>query len=206
MLVILDYKVGNLASIKNMLKKVGCADALITDDLGAIKEADKFILPGVGNFDFGMKQLLASGFIETVGEQVLVNKKPILGICLGAQLMTQSSEEGQEKGLGWVDGKTVKFDKSRLDSKMKIPHMGWTDVDLAKDSKLFLDMHPDPRFYFVHTYHMVLDEPENILTRSRYGYEFTSGFEKGNLMGVQYHPEKSHKFGMQMLKNYVEQY
>lgn len=206
MLVILDYKVGNLASIKNMLKKVGHVDSLITGDIGAIREAEKFILPGVGHFDFGMKHLNNSGFMDIVSEKVLTEGKPLLGICLGAQLLTESSEEGSEPGLGWIKGKTIKFDKNKLGPKQKIPHMGWTDVEAVKESKLFQNMHPDPRFYFVHTYHMVLENQDEVLTRSNYGYDFTSGFEKGNIMGVQYHPEKSHKFGMQLLKNFVDHY
>ena len=206
MIAILDYKIGNLASIKNMLKKVGCTDAMITDDPVAIREADKYILPGVGHFDFGMQHLNSCGFRDIVEENVLNDKKPLLGICLGAQLITGSSEEGSEPGLGWVKGKTVRFNRERLDDKLKIPHMGWTDVEVTKESRLFEDMHPDPRFYFVHSYHMILDNETDVLTRSEYGYSFVSGFEYENIMGVQFHPEKSHKFGMKLLKNFVNNY
>lgn len=206
MIAILDYKVGNLASIRNMLKKVGYADAVITDDPAVIAKADKYILPGVGHFDFGMQHLNTSGFLDTVKEAVLDRKKPILGICLGAQLLTKHSEEGDIPGLGWIDGETVKFDRSRLDSKLKVPHMGWTDVDVMKDSLLFKGMHADPRFYFVHSYHMKINSDSDLLTQSTYGYPFASGFEKDNIMGVQFHPEKSHKYGMVLLKNFVEHY
>ncbi|MEM7102342.1 MAG: imidazole glycerol phosphate synthase subunit HisH [Bacteroidota bacterium] len=206
MLVIIDYGVGNLRSIKNMLKKAGHLDVEISADPEVIRKADKLILPGVGHFDYGMRQLQASGLIEVLNQKVLEEKTPVLGICLGAQLLTKGSEEGVEPGLGWIDAQTIRFREEKMDSTLKIPNMGWCDVSIDKDSKLFTEMFDEPRFYFVHTYHIVCDEESDNLTSGLYGYKFTAGVEKDNVIGVQFHPEKSHKFGMKLLDNFVTLY
>lgn len=206
MVVIIDYEVGNLTSIKKMLKKVGCPDAMISGRVEDIEKATKLILPGVGHFDYGMKQLKGSGLLEALNKRVLVDKVPILGICLGAQLLTKGSEEGIEKGLGWIDAETVKFNSNKLSSNLKIPNMGWTDVVYKKEAALFKDMPSDSRFYFVHTYHMVCNQREDIAVTATYGYEFTAGFIKDNIIGMQFHPEKSHKYGMQFLRNFIDHY
>lgn len=206
MIAIIDYGIGNLTSIRNMLKKAGCPDALITKDKAAIAEADKLILPGVGHFDYGMKQLRQADFFDTLNQRVLEEKIPVLGICLGAQLLSQGSEEGAEPGLGWINAYTRKFDLARMPEALKVPHMGWGDVAIQKDSKLFAAMPVDPRFYFVHTYHLVCDDPADELVSCTYGYPFTAGVEKGNILGVQFHPEKSHKYGLQLLTNFVNNY
>ncbi len=205
MVAIIDYGVGNLSSIKNMLKKIG-VDAEISGKAEDIQAADKVILPGVGHFDYGMQHLYDSGLVNVLNNDVLINKKPILGICLGVQLLTQSSEEGKEKGLGWIKGKTIAFDKNRLSPGQKIPHMGWTDVKAFERSKLFTGMYAEPRFYFVHSYHLALNNPVDILAAANYGYDFTVGIEHENILGVQFHPEKSHKFGMKLLENFVKYY
>jgi len=171
MIVIIDYEVGNLTSIKKMLKKVGAGDAIISGRIDDIENATKLILPGVGHFDYGMKQLKSSGLIDVLNKRVVADKVPILGICLGAQLLTKGSEEGEEKGLA-----------------------------------LFKDMPKDSRFYFVHTYHMVCHEETDVAVTTSYGYEFAAGIAKDNIMGMQFHPEKSHKYGMQFLRNFVENY
>lgn len=206
MLVIIDYGVGNLTSIKNMLKKIGYRDVAISNDRSKIKEAKKLILPGVGHFDYGMRQLQASGLLDTLNKVVLEDKTPILGICLGAQLLTRGSEEGIEKGLGWIEADTVKFDVSKLSSNLKIPHMGWTEVAATSDSKLFEGLSEEPRFYFVHNYHIICDNPEDTAVKATYGYEFAAGVEKGNILGMQFHPEKSHKYGMKLLSNFINNY
>lgn len=206
MLAIIDYGVGNLSSIKNMLKKIGYREVAISNDKEKIRAADKLILPGVGHFDYGMRQLQASGLVDTLNQVVLEDKKPILGICLGAQLLTRGSEEGTEKGLGWIAADTVKFDPTKLNSNLKIPHMGWCEVEVTSNSKLFKEMYEEPRFYFVHTYHIVCDTPEDISVKANNGYEFVAGVEKGNVIGMQFHPEKSHKFGMKLLENFIEKY
>ncbi|MGC6413893.1 MAG: imidazole glycerol phosphate synthase subunit HisH [Bacteroidia bacterium] len=206
MIVIIDYEVGNLSSIKNMLKKIGYRDVVISNDKSKIRDSDKLILPGVGHFDYGMRQLQASGLVDTLNQVVLEDKKPILGICLGAQLLTRGSEEGNEKGLGWIEADTVKFDVSKLPSNLKIPHMGWTEVEATGKSKLFEEMYQEPRFYFVHTYHIICDTTEDIAVKANYGYEFVAGVEKGNILGMQFHPEKSHKYGMKLLSNFINNY
>jgi len=206
MLFVIDYGTGNISSIISMLKKVGFRDVDITNQIDKIHIATKLILPGVGHFDYGMAQLKKSGLIEALNQRVLHDKIPILGICLGAQLLTKGSEEGNEPGLGWINAQTVRFDENRLDTKLKVPHMGWSDVTLKKQSRLF-DQMPDPsRFYFVHKYHMVCAEPQDELLTSTHGYTFTAAVEHDNIMGVQFHPEKSHKFGMQLLANFVHNY
>ena len=206
MIVIVDYKVGNITSVQNMLKKVGCRDAIISSEPEVIAKATKLILPGVGHFDYGMRQLKASGLIDILNTQVIEKGIPILGICLGAQLLTRGSEEGQIEGLGWIPADTVKFDATKLQTGLKIPHMGWSDVEIKFDIPLLKDLPNDPRFYFVHTYHMQCDYKENEVVTANYGYTFAAGISKGNIMGMQFHPEKSHKFGMQLFKNFLEQY
>ena len=206
MLVILDYKIGNLSSIKNMLSKAGEPNARITNDVGAIREATKLILPGVGSFDYGMEQLRGSGFYEVLNQRVLDDRIPVLGICLGVQLLTEGSDEGNSTGLGWIRGQTVAFDKKKLTTQAKIPHMGWTDIVPAKKSRIFADMHEEPRFYFVHSYHLAPSDPSDVLVNATYCYEFAAGVERDNIIGVQFHPEKSHKYGMKFLSNFVQLY
>lgn len=205
MITIIDYKTGNLGSIKNMLKRLGIASQ-ITNDIAKIEQAEKLILPGVGHFDYGMKNLHDSGVVNMLNQKVLENKTPILGICLGVQLLTESSEEGTEKGLGWIKGKTIAFDKSKLASNQKVPHMGWTDVDNYQQSKLFEGIDDEPRFYFVHSFHLSLEDKNDCLVTANYGYEFAAGIEHENILGTQFHPEKSHKFGMKVLENFAKNY
>lgn len=199
---IVDYGAGNIGSLVNMIKKVGGQVALAKtpDD---ILRAQKLILPGVGSFDFGMKQLDRSGLIPALNEHALGAKKPILGICLGLQLMTQSSEEGVLPGLGWISGRTVKFDSTRLPSDYKIPHMGWNYCQVKADSVFFEPTVP-VRFYFVHSYHLAEIAPETQLLETEYGYSFTSGILKENIVGVQFHPEKSHIYGKQLIRRFLE--
>lgn len=205
MLIIVDYGVGNLISIKNMLKRAG-VESVISSKKEVVAGADKLILPGVGSFDYGMQQLQQSGLIEVLNDVVLNKKVPILGLCLGVQLLTEKSEEGAEKGLGWIKGKTIAFDKLKLSANEKIPHMGWSEIKGFEKSKLFTDMYDEPRFYFVHSYHLELENTEDRLASANYGYDFTVGVEHDNILGVQFHPEKSHKFGMKLLENFVKYY
>lgn len=204
MITIVDYGAGNIGSIQNMINKIG-ESAIISSNEQDILIAEKLILPGVGSFDYGMSQLKNSGLINALNKKVLEDKVPILGICLGVQLFTKCSEEGVMRGLSWFDAQTVKFNIPH-DQKIKVPHMGWNDVTLKKESKLFKDMYIDPRFYFVHTYHLKCNSHSDILTETTYGYNFVSAIEKGNIVGVQFHPEKSHKFGMKVLNNFIQHY
>ena len=200
-IVIIDYQVGNLSSIANMLKKVG-QKSIISGDINEIKSADKLILPGVGSFDYGMNKLNESGITAVLNEKALNDKIPFLGICLGAQLLTQSSEEGVLQGLGWFKAKTIKFDFSNLQTKLKIPHMGWTEVQAPKPCPLMENL-VDSRFYFVHSFHFTTPDESEIMLQSEFGYPFVSALWKENIYAVQFHPEKSHKFGMQLMRNFI---
>jgi imidazole glycerol-phosphate synthase subunit HisH len=200
-IVIVDFGMGNLASIANMIKKVD-AIAQITSDISLIYKADKLILPGVGAFDHGMQNLLKGSLVSVLNELVLTRKIPILGICLGMQLMTKKSEEGKLPGLGWVDAVTVRFRFERNEKCLKIPHMGWNTIKIFKDTHLFDGFSSNPRFYFVHSYHVICTNENDTLTKTLYGYDFVSSFSHENIIGVQFHPEKSHKYGMCFLKNW----
>lgn len=200
MIAILDYGIGNLKSIYNMFKKIG-VDAVITSNVCDVLEADKYILPGVGAFDYGIRSLKGVAFFEQLEEQVVVKKKPLLGICLGMQLLTNGSDEGDEQGLGWIDATTCSFDMD--DINLSVPHMGWNKAYPSNvNDGLFAEL-ADGRFYFVHSYHVVCESPENQLAATTYGAEFSSGIRKENIYGVQFHPEKSHKFGMKLFSNFA---
>lgn len=201
MIAVINYGMGNTGSILNMLKKIG-AEAITTDKIEDIHKADKIILPGVGTFDNGISNLHALGLVEAMKIEVLENKKPFLGICLGMQLLGRSSEEGQMEGLNLIPFDNIKFS---FDSSLnlKIPHMGWDIVKFNTDDQLFTDIKGTQRYYFVHSYHAVCDLVENSLISCNYGYEFTAAVKKDNIYGVQFHPEKSHKFGMKLMENFA---
>lgn len=202
MIVIVDYQMGNVGSIVNMLKRVG-AEATVSSDEAVVRSADRLILPGVGAFDRGMKNLNDSGLVPTLSEKVLNQKTPFLGICIGMHLLTEGSEEGGLPGLGWIKGETVRFKFAAEGNGHKIPHMGWNTLTVKKPNKLLASMDEEPRFYFVHSYHLRCDAAD-VLATTCHGYEFPSAVAKGNILGTQFHPEKSHKFGMKILKNFAE--
>lgn len=203
MLVIINYNMGNINSISNMIKKIGY-NYKISSSIEEINKADKLILPGVGAFDRGMANLKELNLIDIIKEKVLIKSTPILGICLGMQLMTNKSEEGESSGLGFVNADTKKF---QLEDFYKVPHMGWNTIKIMKESSIFNCMNDqENRFYFVHSYFTYCKNESDILCTTEYGGLFTSAFEHMNIIGTQFHPEKSHKFGMQLLKNYMEQY
>jgi glutamine amidotransferase len=200
MIVIIDYQAGNIRSIQNMLRKIGCKST-ITSNPEEIEKADKLILPGVGSFDHGVENLHASGLFDAIIKKA-TNGTPLLGICLGAQLLGHNSQEGNLQGLGLIDMQVVKFNREKLADNIKIPHMGWSEIAVKKESPILANMQPNPRFYFVHSYHFVTNNNSDQLTTSFYGYEFCSSFQINNIIGVQFHPEKSHKFGMELLRNF----
>lgn len=202
MITIIDYGAGNIKSIRNMLKRIG-VPSTITADKQVVQHAEKIILPGVGHFDYGMRQLNQSGLIEVLNQRVLDEKTPLLGICLGAQMLGNKSEEGSENGLGWINMDIVKFKIEQMPPTCKIPNMGWNNIQQNKTSKLLSGYKVDPRFYFVHSYHMLPLNQEAILATAIYGYEYTAAVQQGNIYGVQFHPEKSHFFGMQLLENFA---
>ena len=203
MIVIVDYGIGNISSIANMLKKVG-AKAIIASDFDTIRKAQKLILPGVGAFDAGMKNLQERNLVPILNEMVFERKIPILGLCLGMQLMAKGSEEGQFEGLGWIDAKVVRFKFEGESSDLKIPHMGWNTLDLCREHPLVNQLGEDPRFYFVHSYHLMMNDPNDVLAKTQYGYDFASVIQRDNILGSQFHPEKSHKYGMALLHNFAE--
>jgi glutamine amidotransferase len=200
MIVIVDYGMGNLGSIVNMFKKIGVS-VEVSADPEIVDGARKLILPGVGAFDAGMSELEARGLRAVLTRKVLGERVPILGICLGTQLMTKSSAEGTSQGLGWIDAETVRFNFSN-ESGFRIPHMGWNEIHPAKDSRLLSGLDASSRFYFVHSYHLVCHDKLDVLMTADYGYKFVAAVERGNIAGVQFHPEKSHRFGLQLLRNF----
>ena len=202
-IIIVNYDMGNVGSIQNMLKHIGF-HALISGEREDIKKADKLILSGVGAFDSGMKNIAETGLQDILNDKVLGAQTPVLGICLGMQLLTQSSEEGVRPGLGWIEAKTVKFSFADPSSHLKIPHMGWNTLNITQQHPLFDDMPDEMRFYFVHSYHVICAKEENCLAATHHGYDFASVIAKGNIYGVQFHPEKSHKFGMTLLHNFIK--
>ena len=201
MLVIVDYGLGNLSSIQNMLKKAK-VNSLISSDRNVIQQATKIILPGVGAFDSGMKNLRERNLESILNQKALVEKVPVLGICLGLQMFSLGSEEGSEKGLGWIDAQTIRFQLK--DEKLKIPHMGWADISQKKENPVFNGMTGEMRFYFVHSFHVRCNDPADVLATAWHGYDFDCAVAHENIVGVQFHPEKSHRFGLAVLKNFAE--
>ncbi len=201
-LVIVNYGMGNLNSVKRAMSRLR-VDSVISSNPKDIAGSDKIILPGVGHFGKAMSNLKELGLLDVLNEVVLIKKKPILGICLGMQLMAKKSEEGNSEGLGWFDAEIVKFQVSD-NLKYKVPHMGWNQIIAKKESPLMKDL-PEPKeFYFVHSYHFKTANESDVLNRTNYEYDFVSAVEKDNIFGVQYHPEKSHDTGAKLLKNFIE--
>jgi glutamine amidotransferase len=202
-IVIVDYGMGNLRSVQNKLRRINCLSE-ISSAPNIIEKADKLILPGVGHFANGMKRLQEMNLIDILNKKVLFDKTPILGICLGMQLMSKHSEEGSVDGLGWIDATTVLFRIPETRKyEFKVPHMGWNDVRIDSTSILFKDIPESAEFYFVHSYHYSA-VAENLKTGiTNYFYDFVSCFEKENMFGTQFHPEKSQDAGMQLLTNFV---
>lgn len=198
MIVIVDYGMGNLHSVYKALKRLN-SKAAISSSPSDIQKADKLILPGVGHFKKGMENLTSLNLIKTLNKKVLEDKIPLLGICLGMQLFAKHSEEGDAQGLNWIDAETIKFNNNKL----KIPHMGWNSINIKKPDPLLLNMNSESQFYFVHSYHVVPKDKSIISSTSNYETEFVSSINKDNIFGVQFHPEKSHSSGLQILQNFI---
>ncbi|MDD5571239.1 MAG: imidazole glycerol phosphate synthase subunit HisH [Bacteroidales bacterium] len=201
MIVIIDYGMGNLRSVLNKFNKIG-TKAIISSKVDDIKNASKLVLPGVGHFANGMKNLREFGLLDALNEKVLNEKIPIIGICLGMQLLTGFSEEGNVAGLNWIKGKTIRFNIDN--TKLKVPHMGWNSIIRKKENILLKGIPDDSMFYFVHSYYVVCDNNDDVLTATDYGCNFVSALQSGNIYGTQFHPEKSHEYGLQLLKNFTE--
>ncbi len=202
MITIVDYGMGNLGSVVNMFKKIR-VPSMTTSEAAVISQASKIVLPGVGSYGSGMANLAQMGLAAVLTDKVVREKTPILGICLGMQLFTEKGEEGDARGLGWIQGSTVRF---RLDGapQMKVPHMRWNTVARVRDHPIFTDWPEESRFYFVHSYHVLCGDDGDVIGTTEYGYHFTSVIAHDNILGVQFHPEKSHKFGMKLLQNFAE--
>ena len=200
MIVIIDYGVGNLASINNMFKKLKI-EAIISKNKKDICKASKLILPGVGSFDIAMKKIREEKLNQLLDEKVLVEKTPILGVCLGMHLLFSKSQEGEQEGLGWLKGEVLKFETS---SKYRVPHMGWNYVSNTKNNNIFNEGLNKSRFYFVHSYYVKAKDKNIVLMKSNHGIIFDSVVGYGNIFGCQFHPEKSHKFGMQFLERFSQ--
>jgi imidazole glycerol-phosphate synthase subunit HisH len=200
--VIVDYGTGNLTSVKRALDRIR-APVVISSRPDDIKNADKIILPGVGHFDRAMHTLKDLGLVDALNEAVLAKGKPILGICLGMEIMAKTSEEGNLPGLGWFDAELIRFDITDH-ARFKVPHMGWNQIRVTKPSVLFAEVCEEAEFYFAHSYHLKLNDRLDLLNETDYGIRFPSAIERENIFGVQYHPEKSHDAGARLLKNFVE--
>lgn len=200
MIAIVDYGVGNLAAIQNMLNYLG-KPSVITCDEKEIKNCDKLILPGVGRYDFGMAEIKKRNLMAALNEFALIEKRPVLGICLGMQLMLEYSEEGNCEGFGWIKGQVRKFPQ---DLKLCIPHMGWNSTKTISNNLLTANIDDNNRFYFVHSYYCCPVNENNVMFLTNYGIDFVSGVVEDNIYGVQFHPEKSHKYGMKLLKSFAD--
>jgi imidazole glycerol-phosphate synthase subunit HisH len=201
MIGVVDYGVGNMGSVLNMLKRVQVPARVVADEEG-MRAARKLILPGVGAFDRAMSRLAESGLLELLNERVLRDGVPVLGLCLGMQLLTEGSEEGTLRGLGWIGGTTRRFRFDTDGDRLKIPHMGWNTVRPRAGAVLFQGLEGEAPFYFVHSYHVVCEREGDVAATARHGYDFTAAVQAGHIFGTQFHPEKSHRFGMRLLRNF----
>jgi imidazole glycerol-phosphate synthase subunit HisH len=199
MVTIVDYGMGNLGSIQNMFKRIG-AKARISADPRDLENAEKILLPGVGAFDSAMGRINSGRFRDVLDRKALIERVPVLGICLGMQLLTRSSEEGHSPGLGWIAAETLRFPQA---DGLKVPHMGWNAVIASRPSALTSGLAADARYYFVHSYFVRVDNAEDSVLKARYGVGFDAAIAHGNIFGAQFHPEKSHRFGMHLLSNFA---
>jgi imidazole glycerol-phosphate synthase subunit HisH len=201
-IVIVDYRTGNLNSIKRTLNRIGGLP-IISSRIDDLTRADKIILPGIGHFARAMANLNKLGLLDALNEAVLIRRKPVLGICLGMELMALTSKEGDMQGLRWLDAEAVRFEFS-AGASPKVPHMGWNRIQIKKGSPLMKDVNDESEFYFAHSYYLNINDRSDLLNETEYGVSFPSAVERHNIFGVQYHPEKSHHAGAQVLKNFVE--
>jgi glutamine amidotransferase len=203
MITIINYGLGNVQAFANLYKRLNIPAAIATS-APDFKDASKLILPGVGAFDHAMELLEASGMRGTIDDLVLNQGVPVLGVCVGMQILAGSSEEGNLSGLGWIEGRVRRFDETKLHQPPRLPHMGWNDVVPKGGAGLFSGLEQDSRFYFLHSYYFDCASNDNVLATSEYGIAFGSAVRSGNIYGVQFHPEKSHDYGVRLLKNFAE--
>jgi imidazole glycerol-phosphate synthase subunit HisH len=196
-----DLRIGNMASVVNMVRKCGGAPEIVTAPR-QLSDRARIILAGVGSFDAAMEAVLASGWAEPLTRLAMDQKVPVLGICLGMQIMSRGSEEGKLPGLGWVEADVKRLSFSP-ETRLKVPHMGWNTVEVARSNPLIDDAGGEQRFYFVHSYHVVCQNPSDVVAIARYGCDVTAAVNRANIFGVQFHPEKSHRFGMAVIQRFL---
>ncbi len=203
MITIIDYGLGNIQAFVNVYKRLHIP-VVVARNSTELDGASKLILPGVGAFDNAMLRLHESGMHDAINDMVMAQKIPVLGVCVGMQMLADSSEEGQLQGLGWVPGKVMAFNSTQQESSLPLPHMGWNDVKPATGTSLFQGLETSARFYFLHSYYFVCDQDENAIATTGYGLDFHCAVAAGSIFGVQFHPEKSHHHGVKLLKNFAE--
>ena len=202
MIAVIDYGCGNTYAFINAFKRLNIP-ASVVSTVAEVEKASKIVLPGVGSFDYVMNSFNKSGLRDIVEQKVMVEKIDVIGVCAGMQIFAETSDEGNEKGLGWVKGKIRLFDTVSIKHKTKLPHMGWNTIR-PKKSLLFNEINDESRFYFIHSYYFDNSNNEDMISTSNYGGIFTSSINKNNIYGVQFHPEKSHQNGLMLLKNFAE--
>ena len=203
MITLIDYGVGNIFAFQNVYKRLDISTKIAKSSKDLIG-AEKLILPGVGSFDYAMEQLNTSGMREKLDELVLEKKVPVIGICVGMQMMGNRSDEGQFEGLKWIDSEILKFDESLIQQRTKLPHMGWNDVAPIRNHPLFIGLEKDAIFYFLHSFYFKCNNPADSIAVSDYGLSFSSAINKDNIYGIQFHPEKSHQYGEILLHNFAK--
>ena len=203
MISIVDYGLGNIQAFLNVYKRLNIEAKRVTSG-PELDGATKVILPGVGAFDHAMERLEASGMRSVLDDLVLNKQVPVLGVCVGMQILARTSDEGELAGLGWIGGHVKRLGSSAGADAVRLPHMGWNDVQPTSPSLLFAQLGPDPRFYFLHSYYFECERDEDVAAVSNYGKRFTCAVNAGRVYGVQFHPEKSHRFGTRLLQNFAE--
>lgn len=203
MIAIIDYGVGNIRAFDNIYRQLDIPIKIArkVDDL---TDVNKIILPGVGAFDHALEQLEQSGMRQRLDELVIQNKVPVVGICVGMQMLAHLSDEGKLPGLGWIDASVKKFDVSKINYSTHLPHMGWNDVNPVKENRLFKGLENNSKFYFLHSYYFHCNDPLDTIATTDYGIEFSCAVNKNNIYGVQFHPEKSHQYGIRLLNNFAK--
>jgi imidazole glycerol-phosphate synthase subunit HisH len=203
MITIIDYGLGNIRAFVNLYERLNIK-VKIAQEPDDLKEASKIILPGVGAFDYAMIRLNQSGMRDELEKQVLLNKIPVVGICVGMQMLAKSSEEGKLPGLGWIDGIVKMFDASMIPYQTRLPHMGWNTINPVNESPLLFGFNKESRFYFLHSFYFVCYNTEDVIATTEYGIVYASAVRRDNIFGIQFHPEKSHLNGIQLLHNYAK--
>ena len=203
MITLIDYGVGNIFAFQNVYKRLDIPTK-IAKTFADLIDIEKLILPGVGSFDYAMNQLNNSGMREKLDELVLEKKVPVIGICVGMQMMGNRSDEGKLDGLKWIDAEILKFDEGLIQQRTKLPHMGWNDVSPTEEHPLFIGLEKEAIFYFLHSFYFKCNNSNDSIANSEYGISFSSAVNHNNIYGIQFHPEKSHQYGEKLLHNFAK--